>query len=239
MEQNKLFKSLNEALKAFYYVDDYGNYKMLNADISGLFDSLFDAKPTREQMDCVIKKYNQWQKIEAGKKKHFSRQIFEEWDRYYRSRKHCNEMRHKNPQFKTEWAFEALTGQSPLAYKLKEEGYDYEVWDVLSHSGEYGYVESPFNAGCEFSFHPTGNCGCITSDDISYSFGIRCRHLMWSEGWCEDGTDEDGYYEGEIGEPSSILIYANHKGYFYMRLIVFKRKTNSETEEDNDNANTD
>jgi len=140
---------------------------------------------------------------------------------------------------KTKWAFEALTYQSPLAYKLNEEGYDYEVWDVLSHSGDYGYVESPFNAGCEFSFHPTGNCGCIMSDDISYSFGIRCRHLMWCEGRCEDrplkedGTDEDGYYEGEIGEPSSILIYANHKGYFYMRLIVFKKQT------DNDGENVD
>lgn len=230
-----MFEALDKALSGFYYTSTYGTYKRWHNWISDLIESLYNRELSIEQRSYLIKKHLQWQRIEDGKQKYFSKEIQEEKERHFKSKEFETELR--STLFKTKWAFEALTYQSPLAYKLNEDGYDYEVWDVLSHFGEYGYVyvESPFFSGCPFSFHPTGNCGCIMSDDISYSFGIRCRHLMWCEGWCEDDFElkEDGYYYGGNGEPSSILIYANHKGYFYMKLIVFKKQNNNETEEEN------
>lgn len=113
-----------------------------------------------------------------------------------------------------------LATQSKLANKMLENGYCYEVLDVISFDAhrDCDVVNNPFG-GDYFSFHPNGNCGCILCDD-SYCFGIRCNHLMWCEGFCEDEPDP---YDG-AKPPTSILVYGNHKGYFYIKLIVFKKE---------------
>lgn len=50
----------------------------------------------------------------------------------------------------------------------------------------------------ETKFHPSGNTGCIVSND-EYIFGIRCNHLIWIEGWSE--VFGSGYF-----------VVGNHKG---------------------------
>jgi hypothetical protein len=71
----------------------------------------------------------------------------------------------------------------------------------------------------EFSFHPNGKSGVILPND-DYFFNIRCNHLMWVEGGCEN---IEGYWEdGE--DYDAILIYGNHKGYLSFELIVFHNK---------------
>jgi len=58
-------------------------------------------------------------------------------------------------------------------------------------------------------FHPNGICGCIEMDDAEI-FGIQCNHLMWSEGWLENGHD-------------SILIYGNDRGHLIGKLVFFNK----------------
>ena len=60
-----------------------------------------------------------------------------------------------------------------------------------------------------FSFHPTGECGCINADD-DYIFGIRCDHLIWFEGFCEDEKEQ------------VIIVCGNHKGMYMQKMIVFE-----------------
>lgn len=67
----------------------------------------------------------------------------------------------------------------------------------------------------EFTFHPNGDCGCISLLD-DYMFGIRCDHLMWSDGDCE-GTEPF-----LNGNKPAILVYGNHKGIFMMKLIYIE-----------------
>jgi len=83
------------------------------------------------------------------------------------------------------------------------------------------------------SFHPNGNCGCILLDD-DYAFGIRCDHLMWAEGACEgieyfwtenDHTiAEEKFKREEDDVYNAILIYGNHKGGLYTKLLVLHEK---------------
>lgn len=65
----------------------------------------------------------------------------------------------------------------------------------------------------EFSFHPNGKCGCVELDD-DYMFGIRCNHLMWSEGDYEGTESFLPHKEGK-----AILVYGNHKGFFVMKVL--------------------
>ena len=113
------------------------------------------------------------------------------------------------------YEMEILASQSQLAEKMRKSGYYYKVADVISYDvyHDCDVVNNPFAYGY-FSFHPTGNSGCIISDDC-YFFGIRCNHLMWCEGYCEDVDDDDA----EL--PTSILVYGNHKGNFCVNLIIF------------------
>lgn len=80
----------------------------------------------------------------------------------------------------------------------------------------------------DFSFHPSGNCGCIELGD-DYMFGIRCNHLIWMEGWTE-GTERFWTQEDIIAAGAAkdfensfntILVCGNHKGLFMQKLIVF------------------
>ena len=107
-----------------------------------------------------------------------------------------------------------LASQSELANKMLVNGYNYKVVDVISFDAyrDCDVVNSPFG-GDYFSFHPNGNCGCILCNDNS-CFGIRCNHLMWCEGLCEDDDSE---------LPGPIMVYGNHKGYFYLKLIIFQK----------------
>lgn len=90
----------------------------------------------------------------------------------------------------------------------------------------------------DFSFHPNGKCGCIELHD-DYLFGIRCDHLMWAEGLCEGMEScfrDVDYSNGEVDENgfavmsetyskttgNTILLYGNHKGSFYMKLLHYK-----------------
>ncbi len=67
--------------------------------------------------------------------------------------------------------------------------------------------DSDFNPE-DCSFHPNGKCGCIALDD-DYIFGIRCNHLIWFEGDCENP------------ECDAIMVCGNHKGVFVQQLIMF------------------
>ena len=71
----------------------------------------------------------------------------------------------------------------------------------------------------EFSFHPNGKGGCINLEN-EYMFGIRCDHLMWSEGEVEGVED---FMEG-IENTNVILIFGNHKGSFCEELLTFSEK---------------
>lgn len=71
----------------------------------------------------------------------------------------------------------------------------------------------------EFSFHPKGKSGVILLND-DYFFNIRCDHLMWVEGHCEN---IERYWEDEE-DYNAILIYGNHKGRLKFELIVFHNK---------------
>jgi hypothetical protein len=67
-----------------------------------------------------------------------------------------------------------------------------------------------------FSFHPTGDCGCIVPAN-DYMFGIKCNpYLMWSDGFCE------GVEPFLSAASPAILLYANHKGNFVMKLIYLE-----------------
>ncbi len=93
-----------------------------------------------------------------------------------------------------------LAKQSKMAFK-------YLLNEVEVIPFENFDEDSAFNQD-DFSFHPNGECGCITLDD-DYIFGIRCNHLIWYEGECE------------IPECDAIMVCGNHKGIFVQKLIVF------------------
>jgi len=106
----------------------------------------------------------------------------------------------------------------------KKHGDDYEIIDVFEYQR---------NNMDDLSFHPNGNCGCILLDD-DYAFGIRCDHLMWAEGKCE-GIErfwtenehkiaEEKYERNEYDVYNAILVYGNHKGSLYIKLLVFHEK---------------
>ena len=78
------------------------------------------------------------------------------------------------------------------------------------HKDNYKVVElGDFNSFQGFTFHPNGNCGCILVED-DYIFGIRCNHLIWVEGSCEDEKDV-------------IVVLGNHKGSIRINFIVFSQ----------------
>lgn len=105
---------------------------------------------------------------------------------------------------------EELAEHSPLAKQFVDRNL-FEHCKLITLANCVGGIEIN-NLHEGFSFHPYGDCGCIELPD-DYMFGIRCDHLMWSDGACE-GTEEflPGYCP-------SILIYGNHKGHFTMKLI--------------------
>ena len=83
----------------------------------------------------------------------------------------------------------------------------------------------------DLSFHPNGNCGCILLND-DYAFGIRCDHLMWAEGNCEGieyfWTENDHSIartkESLFESYNMIIVYGNHKGGLYTKLLVLHEK---------------
>ena len=83
------------------------------------------------------------------------------------------------------------------------------------HKDNYKVIElGDFNSFQDFAFHPNGNCGCILVED-DYIFGIRCDHLIWVEGSCEDIECEDG--------KDVIIVFGNHKGSIRINFIVFNQ----------------
>jgi hypothetical protein len=109
--------------------------------------------------------------------------------------------------------FTKLRMFSPMA---KEHKGSYEVIDYEKIDEKDDYL---------FTFHPNGVCGCMLLDD-DYAFGIRCDHFMWAEGNCEGvegfwndcdfNTDSEDLYKNF----KAILIYGNHKGSLYIRVIL-------------------
>lgn len=103
----------------------------------------------------------------------------------------------------------------------KKYGSSYELVEIADC---FGYKVD------DLTFHPNGKSGCILLDD-DYAFNIRCDHLMWAEGWCEPNekfwTENDhkiAEKKFELGEHdvyNTILIYGNHKGSLYIKLLVF------------------
>lgn len=93
-----------------------------------------------------------------------------------------------------------LASQSKMANRMLL--HEVEVVDLVN-------VEmDPIHATEYFSFHPNGECGCLKIGD-DYIFGIRCSHLVWFEGECED-------------EKSNVIIVCgNHKGLYMQKMIVF------------------
>ena len=119
--------------------------------------------------------------------------------------KNLNEM---NP-FKMD--FDVLTGHSELAFKLKSR--NYRVFTILDWDN-YDPEGTKYSWGCDeqgFGFHPNGRTGSITLDD-SYFFGIRCGHLMWMDGWCEECCCP------------AITLMGNHKGGIILKVILFEEE---------------
>ena len=117
---------------------------------------------------------------------------------------------------------EKLALSSEMANKFGR-NHNYEVIDINENQIE------------ELSFHPNGNCGCILLYD-DYAFGIRCSHLMWSEGHCEgiegfwsedDHTlAQERYNHNDYNSSyNSIFVYGNHKGNLVIKMIVFHETT--------------
>ena len=103
-------------------------------------------------------------------------------------------------------SLEKLATTSETARKLLANR-NTQVVDVLSNDiTDFGF---------EFTFHPTGACGCIEMDDENF-LGIRCNHLMWAEGWCERN---DSYIHSYNGTENVLLIFGNHKGTFKAQAI--------------------
>ena len=119
---------------------------------------------------------------------------------------------------------EELAEHSPLAKQFVSDNL-FEHCKLITLSSYVGGDEINNLQG--FSFHPDGNCGCIELPD-AYMFGIRCDHLMWSDGWCE-GTEEF-----LCGDGQTILIYGNHKGQFVMKLIYLDICLDEDEDEDED-----
>lgn len=102
---------------------------------------------------------------------------------------------------------EKLSAYSPLAKQIVES-------NLTKHCKEVTLIGSDIVEGLnEFSFHPNGKCGCVELND-DYMFGIRCNHLMWCDGECE-GVEP--FLDNPLGR--AILVYGNHKGNLYMKLI--------------------
>ena len=107
--------------------------------------------------------------------------------------------------------FEVLTGHSELAFKLKSHNYD--VFTVLNW-GDYDPEGTQHSWGGDdqgLGFHPNGRTGCINLDD-SYFFGIRCDHLIWMDGMCEERCCP------------AITLVGNHKGGIILKVILFKEE---------------
>ena len=103
---------------------------------------------------------------------------------------------------------EKLALVSEMAKKHKDNYKVIELGEYLKKEDRYGIVDD-FNSFQDFAFHPNGNCGCILVED-DYIFGIRCDHLIWIEGSCEDGKDV-------------IIVFGNHKGSIRINFIVFNQ----------------
>lgn len=97
-----------------------------------------------------------------------------------------------------------LTEQSEMAKRLAKEK-SFKLITVGSRSKGYDGL---------LTFHPNGKTGCIEMND-DYIFGIRCDHMIWVEGWCEDQEP----FITEWGQ-ECIMLLANHKGDFYTLILT-------------------
>lgn len=106
--------------------------------------------------------------------------------------------------------FEVLTGHSDLAFKLKSR--NYEVFTILD-CDDYDpqRTKNVWSSCGGFGFHPNGRTGSINLDD-SYFFGIRCGHLIWMDGWCEERCCP------------AITLMGNHKGGIILKVILFEKE---------------
>ena len=107
--------------------------------------------------------------------------------------------------------FDVLTGHSELAFKLKSR--NYRVFTILDWDN-YDPEGTKHSWGCDdqgFGFHPNGRTGSINLDD-SYFFGIRCGHLMWMDGCCEECCCP------------AITLMGNHKGGIILKVILFEEE---------------
>ena len=100
-----------------------------------------------------------------------------------------------------------LAEHSDLAKSMLNNYSKIRYYDIFTYGSDVSYDYS--------TFHPNGKCGCIEVDD-DYLFGIRCNHLMWSEGEVESA--EPCVKEDEWKD--AILIYGNHKGGLEIKLII-------------------
>lgn len=111
---------------------------------------------------------------------------------------------------------EKLALVSEMAKKHKDNYKVIELGEYLKEEDRYGIIDEfcCLNSFQGFAFHPNGNCGCILAED-DYIFGIRCDHLIWVEGSCEDIECED--------EKDVIIVFGNHKGSIRINFIVFNQ----------------
>lgn len=114
-------------------------------------------------------------------------------------------MQNNQEDLKIRFALKKLEQKSPAARKLLKKN-NLSVITVLPTEG--------FSKLEEFSFHPTGPCGCFELED-DYFINIRCDHLMWADGWCEC-TDE--LVHCDPSDPV-LFIFGNHKGMFKAEVI--------------------
>ena len=84
-----------------------------------------------------------------------------------------------------------------------------------------GGRRDPYTDIGQVTFHPNGKSGCILAYD-EYIFGIRCDHLMWSEGYFE-GLETPGFEvrPGELG----YMLYGNHKGSLCIGFLFTRKQS--------------
>ena len=101
-------------------------------------------------------------------------------------------------------SLEKLSSKSGVARAMLAKS-NIQVTDILDYESYHK----------ESTFHPDGESGSIELND-EYCMGIRCNHLIWVEGCCED---DDDYVNVGAPEEKVLMIMGNHKGFLKIQVI--------------------
>jgi len=169
----------------------------------------------------TMKKYD----IELGELNYLSTTYLRGWvyNKYFEARGTLGKNPDNSYQEDGDTMLEDISRLMMCSEMARKYGDNYEIIDL----DEYRQHHRPE----ELAFHPNGNCGSLFCGGDKYIFGIRCLHLIWTEGNCEGQEDfwnKGDYLGAEIRDFSdiynAILINGNHKGELKTKLLVFHEK---------------